>query len=369
MGNRIIGLAIKELLALLRDPKGRLVLIVPPLVQLIVFGYAATYDLNRVTWAVLNEDQGAVSRQLVAQFTGSPVFQRTEELQSPMQVGPELLNKRVLMVLHIGPQFSRDLLLGRPAPVQILVDGRNSNTASLILGYARTVLEDFSRTWVQSHGGPAPPAQLEMRAWFNENLESRWFFVPGIIALLTLVLTMLVTALSVAREREAGTFDQLLVTPLRPIEILIGKSLPGVAIGVIETTAITLLAVLWFRIPLRGSVEALYAGLLLFLLSSIGVGLLISSMVATQQQALLGTFLFLVPAVLLSGFATPIANMPQWMQTATRLNPMRYFLVIVRRIFLEGAGASGLMAQYWPMAAIGVVTLSAAGWMFRRRLY
>lgn len=369
MWNRIIGLAIKEFLALLRDPKSRLVLIVPPLVQLIVFGYAATYDLNRVPWAVLNEDQGAASRQLLARFEGSPVFHLTAGLESPMQVGPVLAEKRALMVLHIGPHFSRDLLLGRPAPVQILVDGRNSNTALLVLGYARSIVDDFSSTWAVEHGGAGPPAQLEVRAWFNENLESRWFFVPGIIALLTLVVTMLVTALSVAREREAGTFDQLLVTPLRPVEILIGKSMPGVVIGLFESTVILLAAVLWFQVPLRGSLAALYLGVLLFLLSSIGVGLLISSLVVTQQQALLGAFLFLVPAILLSGFATPIANMPRAMQAATRLNPMRYFLIIVRRVFLEGAGVHSLLPQYWPMVAIGLVTLSTAGWMFRRRMY
>lgn len=369
MGSRIIGLAIKEFLALLRDPKGRLVLVVPPLVQLVVFGYAATYDLNRVPWALLNEDRGALSRQLVARFEGSPVFLRSSDLESPMQVGPELSEKRALMVLHIGPHFSRDLLLGRPAQVQILVDGRNSNVALLALGYARTILDDFSRSWAAAQDASTPPAPLEMRAWFNENLESRWFFVPGIVALLTLVVTMLVTALSVAREREAGTFDQLLVTPLRPVEILIGKSLPGVVIGLVEATVISLAAVLWFRVPLRGSLAALYLGLLLFLLGSIGVGLLISSLVATQQQALLGTFLFLVPSVLLSGFATPVANMPPILQTATRLNPMRYFLVIVRRVFLEGAGVHELLAQYWPMLAIGVMTLTVAGRMFRRRMY
>ncbi len=369
MGSRIIALAIKELLALLRDRKGRLVLVVPPLVQLMIFGYAATYDLNRVPWALLNEDQGSLSRQLVAQFDGAPVFHRAGSLSSPMQVGPELAEKHALMVLHIGPHFSRDLLLGRPASVQILVDGRNSNVALVALGYARSILDDFGRNWAIEHGASVPPAQLEVRAWFNENLESRWFFVPGIIALLILVVTMLVTALSVAREREAGTFDQLLVTPLRPVEILIGKSLPGVIIGLAEATVITLAAVLWFRVPLRGSLPALYLGILLFLLVSIGVGLLISSLVATQQQALMGTFLFLVPSVLLSGFATPIANMPPALQTATLLNPMRYFLVIVRRVFLEGAGVRSLLTQYSPMLIIGLVTLTVAGRMFRRRMY
>jgi ABC-2 type transport system permease protein len=192
--------------------------------------------------------------------------------------------------------------------------------------------------------------------------------VPGIVGLLTLVVTMLVTALSVAREREQGTFDQLLVTPLRPIELLIGKALPGLIIGITEATAIILVAVLWFEVPLLGSLWVLYAGLALFVVSAIGVGLMISSLSVTMQQGLLGTFLFLVPAIILSGFTTPIANMPPLVQSITRINPMRYFLVILRSVFLEGTPLHLLIDQFWPMAVIAAVSLTLAGWLFRRRL-
>ncbi|RTZ80090.1 MAG: antibiotic ABC transporter permease, partial [Gammaproteobacteria bacterium] len=221
----------------------------------------------------------------------------------------------------------------------------------------------------QRRGGTGPPVKLSMRAWYNEDLDSHWFIIPGIVGLLTLVVTLVVTALSVAREREQGTFDQLLVTPLRPTAILIGKSIPGLVIGVVEATFIIGVAMLWFGVPLRGDVAALYAGLLLFLFSAVGVGLMISAIAVTQQQAVLGAFLFLVPAVILSGFATPIANMPEAVQYLTYLDPLRYFLVIVRGVFLEGDSFGLLWSQYWPMVLIGLFSLGTAGWLFRHRMY
>jgi len=252
--------------------------------------------------------------------------------------------------------------------VQVLIDGRNSNTALLMQGYLREIVRDFNLAWARRSGRPPPAAYLQVRPWFNSNLVSRWFIVPGIVGLLTLVITTIVTALSVAREREAGTFDQLLVTPMRPVEILIGKSFPGVLIGAIEGSFILLMAVYWFDVPLRGSLGALYTGMFMFLLSAVGIGLMISSLAVTQQQGMLGAFLFLVPAVILSGFATPIANMPDAVQLLTYVNPLRYFLVILRGVFLEGDTADILFRYYWPMAVIALVTLSLAGWLFRHRL-
>jgi ABC-2 type transport system permease protein len=259
-------------------------------------------------------------------------------------------------------------LTGQPAPVQAIVDGRNSNTALLIEGYANTILSDFSTAWAVAHGGLRPPAVLDIRARYNPTLSSHWFFVPSIVALLTQIVTLLVVALSVARERETGTFDQLLVTPLRPIDILLGKGLPGVLIGLIEASVIIVAAVWWFEVPLRGGLLPLYLGLLIFVIAVTGMGLMISALAATQQQALLGVFLFMVPSIILSGFATPIANMPDWVQDLTLVNPMRYFLVIVRGVFLEGASLSSLASQYWPMAAIGAASLVAAAWLFRSRV-
>jgi drug efflux transport system permease protein len=368
MLRQVLALIVKELLAVLRDPKSRVVLVGPPLIQLLVFGYAATFDLNHVPIAIENQDPGAASRDLVARFAGSPTFRVVAALQSGERIDALIDSRTAAMVLVIERRFTRDLLLHRPAPVQVIVDGRNSNTALLIQGYANTILTDFSLSWAAAHGAPPPPAVLDIRARYNPTLSSRWFIVPGIVALLTQVVSLLVVGLSVARERETGTFDQLLVTPMRQIDILLGKGLPGLLIGTIEASVIIAAAVWWFEVPLRGGLLALYLGLFLFVTAVTGIALMISSLALTQQQALLGAFLFMVPSIILSGFATPIANMPPLIQDLTLLNPMRYFLVVVRSVFLEGAGAGALVPQYWPMAAIGAASLAAAGWLFRRRV-
>jgi ABC-2 type transport system permease protein len=366
---QIFALAIKEFLALLRDKRSRFVIIGPPLAQLLVFGFAATYDLNDVPVAIYNEDRGGAARELISRIEGSPNFQVIAYIDRDSEVAPLIDNRDVLLVLHIGQHFSSDLIQGTSAPLQAILDGRKSNTAMIAMNYLRSIVLDYNRSWLASQGNSGPLVTLQSRAWYNENLQSRWFIVPGIVGLLTLVVTLLVTALSVARERESGTFDQLLVTPLRPVQILIGKAIPGIVIGLLEATLIIVLMVILFDIPLRGSLGALYLGIALFLLSAVGVGLMISAIAVTQQQAVLGAFLFLVPAVILSGFSTPIANMPQVVQWLTYLDPLRYFLVIVRGVTLEGNSYALLINQYWPMAIIGVVTLTLAGWLFRHRMY
>ncbi len=366
---QVMALVVKEFLALLRDKRSRFVLFVPPIVQLLVFGYAATFDLNDLNVAIYDEDRSSQSRQLIAHIEGSPHFHVQARVDHDAAIPPLIDNRQVLLVVHIGQRFGSDLLRGRSTPIQVILDGRNSNTAMIALNYLRAIVFDFNRQWLCEEHCAKPPSLLTVRAWYNENLSSRWFIVPGIVGLLTLVVTLVVTALSVAREREAGTFDQLLVTPLTPFQILLGKALPGIVIGILEASLIILLAVFWFEVPLLGSLAALYLGLLLFLMSAIGIGLMISSLSVTQQQAVLGAFLFLVPAVILSGFATPIANMPELVQWLTYLDPLRYFLLVVRGVFLEGAGMGDLLSQYWPMGLIGLVTLSLAAWLFRHRSY
>lgn len=366
---RILALVLKEFLALFKDPKSRFIIIGPPVVQLLVFGYAATFDLANVPFAVYNECPGEESQELVARFRGSPSFHEVASITRDEQIASLIDNKEVLLVVHIGPQFSRDLGTGGTAPVQIILDGRDSNTAMLAMSYVQKIVDGFNEQWDRQHEMTGLPARITVRSWFNPNLVSRWFIVPGIVGLLTLVVTLLVTALSVAREREQGTFDQLLVTPYRPWEILIGKAIPGFVIGTFEATLIILVAVFWFQIPLLGGLPTLYTGLFLFLLSAIGVGLMISSLSVTQQQGLLGAFMFLVPAIILSGFATPILNMPPIVQKLTLVNPMRYFMVIVRGVFLEGTSFELLINQFWPLALIGTATLSIASWLFRRRMY
>ena len=369
MLRHVLALMIKEFLALLKDPKSRLVIIGPPIAQMLVFGYAATFDLVNVPFATYDEDGSSASRALVADFRGSSNFREVEQITHQSQIARLIDTRQALLVVHVGQKFERDLLGRRPASVQLIIDGRDSNTALLAMNYANTIINDFNDRWTRQHGNQGPPARLVFRSWFNPNLESRWFIVPGIVGLLTLVVTLLVTSLSVAREREQGTFDQLLVTPYRPVEILIGKALPGLLIGLVEATLVMLVAVLWFQVPLVGSFMTLYIGLALFLLSAVGMGLMISSLSVTMQQGLLGAFLFLVPAVILSGFTTPIANMPESVQYITLINPMRYFMVILRGVFLEGASFTSLIPQFWPMAVIGAVSLATAAWFFRHRMH
>ena len=369
MLRRILSLMIKEFRTLLTDKKSRMVLVVPPLAQILIFGYAASYDLNRIDYAVFNEDRGVLSRQLLAGFTGSEVFVQARHISHDSEISPLVEQKKVLLVLHIPADFSRNLLSNRTASLQVILDGRNSNTAMVALYYVQSIVLSFNTSWNSRQGRRGPPAILVTRAWFNSTLNSHWFIIIGIVALLNLVVTLEVTALSIAREREAGTFDQLLVTPMTPFEILIGKSLPGMIIGMLEATMVIAIIVFLFHVPLRGSLAALYLGLFLFLLSAIGIGLMISALSTTQQQGLMGAFLFLVPAIILSGFATPIENMPQPVQWLTYCNPMRYFLIIVRSVFLQGASFDLLWSQFWPMALIGISTLSTAAVMFRRRMY
>ncbi|BCX87662.1 ABC-2 type transport system permease protein [Methylomarinovum tepidoasis] len=365
MLQRIWHLIVKEFLTLLKDKRSRFVVIVPPLVQLVVFGYAATFDLNHIPYAVYNEDKGERSQQVLARLRGSPVFEEVARIDHDAQIAPLIDRREALFVIHFGPRFSERFARGQSPPLQVVIDGRNSNTALITLGYLRTILADFTLERLDLN----PPARLVTRAWFNEDLQSRWFIVPGIVALLTLVVAMVTTALTVAREREQGTFDQLLVTPLTPFEILIGKTVPPFVIGLFEGSLILAAAVYWFEVPFRGALWLLYAGLAVYLLAAIGVGLMISSLAVTQQQGLMGAFLFIVPAVILSGFATPIENMPEVVQRITLLDPMRYFLVIVRTTFLADPAFALLWPQFWPMAVIGVVTLALAAWLFRHRLY
>jgi ABC-2 type transport system permease protein len=365
---RIGALIIKEFLAFFRDRRARVVVVVPPLIQLLVFGYAATYDLSQASYAVLDRDGGFASRQLLARFAGSPTFRLQQHIVRDADIAALIDAREVLLVIQVGPRFTADLAAAAQAQVQVIIDGRNSNTAQAVLDDVNRIIAEFNRDWTTARGLQGLPVRLVVRAWYNPNLESRWFFVSGLVGLLTLVVTMMVTAMSVAREREQGTFDQLLVTPLRPAEILIGKAAPGLLVGLVEASLVLLVAVFWFGVPLVGSLAVLYTGMLLFLLAAVGAGLMISSLAATMQQALLGAFLFMVPAVILSGFATPIANMPTPVQWLTLADPLRYYLIILRSVFLEGAGFPLLIHQMWPLAVIALLSLSSATWLFRHRM-
>ena len=362
---RIVALIRKELLAILKDPRSRVSLFLPPVLQCLIFGYAATYDLSNVPYAVLDQDRSAASHQLLAALDGSGVFRRIAQLYNQADIKTVIDDETALLVVQIGQDFERRLSAGLPADVEVIADGRNSNTAGTALGYVGAIVDTFNANWAADHGEAAPPLRVTTRAWYNANLETRWYMIPALIGTLTFLQTLLLTAMSVAREREQGTFDQLLVTPFRPFEIMIGKALPSVLIGLIQATLILLVAQLWFRIPFAGSYLTLYAGLLLFLLAAVGMGLMLSAVVATMQQAMLYAFVVMMPFALLSGLTTPLSNMPQIFQDFTFVNPLRYAIDIAHRVYLEGAGLDQLMPDLWPMAIIATVTLSAAAWLFR----
>jgi ABC-2 type transport system permease protein len=365
---RIGALIRKELLAILKDPRSRITLFVPPIMQCLIFGYAATLDLNRAPYAVLDQDRSAASYALLARLDGSRAFQRVGNLSSPADIAEAIDNRKALLVLQIGQDFERQLQAGETADVQVIADGRNSNTAGTAMGYVNQVVGDFNDDWRAGHGLQPQPVQPVVRAWYNANLETRWNMIPALIGTLTMMQTIMLTALSAAREREQGTFDLLLVTPLRPFEIIAGKTAPSMMVGTIQATNVLLVAQLWFRIPFQGSFVVLYAGLLLFLLAAVGLGLFVSSISATMQQAMLYTFLVMMPFVLLSGLTTPISSMPMALQDFTLINPLRWAIDIAHRIYLEGVGLDRLAPDLLPLAGIALVSLTGASWMFERRL-
>jgi ABC-2 type transport system permease protein len=365
---RIIALTHKELLAILKDPRSRYSILIPPILQCLIYGYVATYDLNDVPYAVLDQDRSAASRQLLAGLDGSGVFRRVANLSRYGDVATIINERSALLVLQIDADFERKLLSGSQADVQVIADGRNSNTAGTATGYINSIVDSFNQSWRKEHGQPGAPVRLTTRAWYNPNLETRWHMIPALIGTLTFIQTLMLAGLSVAREREQGTFDQLLVTPFRPVEIMIGKALPAIFVGIVQATLVLLIAQLWFRIPFVGSFVTLYAGLSLFLVAAVGMGLLLSSVAATMQQAMLFSFLFIMPFSLLSGLTTPISSMPMWLQYVTLINPLRYAIDIAHRVYLEGAGLRLLIPELWPLALIAAVTLSTASWMFRHRL-
>jgi ABC-2 type transport system permease protein len=365
---RIVSLIRKEVQALLRDPRSRIILVVPVVLQSFLFGYAATFDLNHAPYAVYDEDRSAASSDLLARFDGSGVFRRVATVERAADIARLIDNRDALAVVRIGPDFARKLAAGQSAEVQAIVDGRNSNTAGTVVGYISSIVDSFNSDWRAAHGLTVPPVTTSVRAWYNGNLETSWNMIPGLIGTITLLQVLLLTALSVAREREDGTFDQLLVTPIRPTEIMFGKALPSIVIGLIQATLIFLVAELWFRIPFAGSLITLYSGLVLFVIAAVGIGLFVSSLVANMQQAMLFSFVLLMPFILLSGLATPIANMPDVFQWITLIDPLRYALDITRRVYLEGTGLTQLVGDLWPLVAIGAVTLPVAAWMFRNRL-
>jgi ABC-2 type transport system permease protein len=384
MWERIMEIIRKEFLQTLRDPRMTALLFVPPLLQLVIFGYAVNLDVEHTRTAWMDMDRTPESRDLLAAFSGSRYFTITELPSREAEVRDLLDKGEVQAVIRVLPGFAQDILRGDPTSVQILVDGTNSNTAAIVssyagqivAGYTLRVLEDQQNSRLVpaalATGAPAsaPPPTLvaQPRVWFNPDLKSQVYFVPGVVVNIIALVTIMLTSMSIVREKEIGTMEQLMVTPIRPIELMLGKLLPFAVVGIFEVVLVVGAALLIFRTPLRGSIPLLFLCSVIFLLATLGVGLFISTISHTQQQAMISSFFFFMPAMLLSGFAFPIHNMPAAVQYLTLLNPVRYFMEIVRGLFLKGVGLSLLWPQVLALLVLGTAILGMSALRFHKRL-
>lgn len=375
MLERIKHILIKEFIQIFRDPKMKGVIFLTPIIQVLVFGYAVTTDVKQIATAVYDLDNSVVSRELVSRFVNSGYFDIVEYIESEGRDQYLIDRGKVRAVLRMNKGFGEDLRAGRTAQLQVIVDGTDSNTAGIMLDYSARIVGQFSQKilitrFTRLKGHALKPGRVEMqtRAWFNENLESRNFYVPGTIAIIVMLITLMLTSMAVVREKEIGTMEQIMVTPITQTEFILGKTVPFALIGIADVVMITLLGVFWFEVPIRGSLLLLFVATILYLMTTLGVGLLISTISHTQQEAMMSTFFFYFPAVLLSGFMFPIANMPVVVQLFTYLNPLRYFLVIIRGIFLKGVGPDILWPQMAALSAMGMATLWLASKRFKKTI-
>jgi ABC-2 type transport system permease protein len=373
---RLKQMLIKEFIQVFRDKRTRFVLFGPPIIQMLVFGYAATFEIHHVPTVVLDLDHSQESRELISRFTSSPYFDVQRQLTDYRQIGDLIDQGKATVGLEINAGFAQNLRKGQTAPLQVIVDATNSNTALIASGYVTQIAVGFSQDYQQDRIyrispqmiEEIPSVQLDQRPWYNPDLRSRWFFVPGVIGSLTVVLVVVLTAFAVVREREIGTLEQIMVTPIRPVEFILGKTLPFFLIGLFDVSLIATVGTLWFQVPFRGQILVLFLGAVLFLLCMLGVGLLISTVSSTQQQAMVTAFFFIMPAITFSGFGFPISTMPQWLQYFTYLSPLRYFLVVLRSTYLKGVGMEILWPQMLAMAALGIGLLTMAVLRFHKAL-
>jgi ABC-2 type transport system permease protein len=368
---RIRELVRKEFIQLLRDRRYRMILFVVPLLQMLIFGYVVNYDIRSIRVAVVDYSQTQESRKLADAFAGSRIFSISHTLKDERDLEDLLLRGQVDMGIKIAPDFAGIIRQGKTAAIQIIADGSMSNMAALRMSYTVSVLEKFnSQTLRELYPRQMSYGRIDprVRTWYNPNIESQYFFVPGIVAFVIMLISLLLTSIAIIREKEAGTMEQLIVTPLKPYELILGKTIPYIIISILQLTVVIILAVTWFEIPLAGNVLLLFFAACLFLLSTLGIGLFISTISATQQQAMMTTFFFILPFFMLSGFVFPIANMPVVVQWLTYLNPLRYFLVILRGIFLKGVGLDILWPQYLFLAILGTIVFSGAIARFKKRL-
>lgn len=366
LSSRLRAQIVKELLSILRDPRARFILVGPPLVQLLVFSFAATLEVRNATIAVYDRDGGRWAQELVSGLRAASFVGELQIVRDPRALHETIERRDAILAIEIPEAFSRQVAAGVPAAVQVIVDGRRANSGQVALGYVEAIAARLGANLRPS--ASAPGELIALRHWFNPNLIYQWFVVPGLAAILSMLVSLVVTALSIARERELGTFDQLLVSPCTSAEIIVAKSMPALLIGSTLGMMMVGAAAFGFGVPFHGSAALLYATMLLFVLSVVGVGLMISSISATQQQAILGAFAVAVPMILMSGFATPVENMPEMLQWLSAAIPLKHFLIIVHGTFLKGMPAAEIWTHAWPLMAIAAATLTLATLLVRSRL-
>jgi ABC-2 type transport system permease protein len=376
MLSRMKQMMIKEFIQVFRDKRTRAVLIVPPIIQMLVFGYAATFEIRHVSTVIVDYDHSQESRELISRFTSSPYFEVVAQPETSRELMNAIEQGRAIIGLEIHAGFAQELEKGESAPVQVIVDATNSNSALIASSYVAQIATGVAREYQQQRikriapqvVSVLPDIQLAPRPWYNPDLRSRWFFIPGIIGSLTVVLVITLTAYGVDREREISTLEQIMVTPIRPAEFILSKTLPFFVIGLLDVTLIAVVGSFWFQVPFRGHLSVLFVGAVLFLICMLGVGLLISTISSTQQQAMVTSFFFIMPAITFSGFGFPISTMPQWLQYMTYASPLRYFLVVLRGTYLKGVGMNILWPQMAAMAGLGSALLLLAILRFRKSL-
>lgn len=365
--HRLFALITKELQSLLRDPQTRVILVLPVLMQVILFPFAATLEVTNASIAIYSEDNGKASVELTQRIAKASAFSNVLLLNSSQEIEPTINEQKALLLVRFPANFSRNLESGQTAPLQIILDGRRSNSAQIAANYIQQVIKQYQLE-LSADIPKQNNSELVIRNWYNPNLDYKWFVVPSLIAMIVTIGVLIVTSLSVAREREQGTLEQLLVSPLNTWQIFIGKAVPAMLVAMFQASIVLVIGIFCYQIPFAGSLLLFYSTMLIYTLSLVGFGLLISALCATQQQAFIGVFVFMMPAILLSGYISPVENMPIWLQNITWVNPIRHFTDITKQIYLKDADFSIIWGSLWPLLVITLTTGSLAYWMFQRKI-
>lgn len=367
MFHRVLTLIIKELRSLLRDPQTRIILVAPVLFQALLFPFAATLEVTNATVAVYSEDNGPLSVELTQRFGRAKAFSHLILLTNPQETISVIENQQALVLIRFPSDFSRHLLSGEKTSLQVILDGRNSNSAQIAANYIQQITHEFQLELL-GQKQPANNSQVVVRNWYNPNLDYKWFVIPSLIAMIATIGVLIVTALSITREREQGTLDQLLVSPLNTWHIFVGKAVPALIVAILQATLVLLIGIFGYQIPFAGSLLLFYFSIVIFGVSLVGVGLLISSFCMTQQQAFIGVFIFMMPAILLSGYVSPVENMPVWLQKLTWINPIRHFTDISKELYLKDTGFSIIWHSLWPQLVVTLITGGVAYMMFKKKV-